>query len=210
MRIQLLLFQLLFIFSTAVLACGTPENWMDAYEGVASNNSWRDSMNRLEALVMLSGCGASKLDKQQQLRLSGILVEAQEQAAELRKFPSSHYEIRDKLKLVRSPLAFYSLIETIYRRFSCLSDTPEAQPLREQFGTRFCPGGEQLLMSINAASGGLARATPGGRQVTTFENGTEVRILGQSGEWYRIALPGNTYIPGEPSIAYVHESILVE
>ena len=210
MKYKFFLFSLLVTFNTSVLACGTAENWMDAYQGTESRNEWRDSMNRLEALVMLSGCGASRLDKQQQLRLSGILVQALEQEAELRTFPSSHYEIADKLKRVRSPLAFDSLIETIYRRFSCLSDTPEAQPLREHFGTRFCPGGEQLLMSINAVNGGIARATPEGRQVNSFKNGTEVRILGQSGEWYRIALPKNTYIPGEPSIAYVHGSILVE
>ena len=207
MKTQLFLFTFLFTFNTAVHACGTPENWMDAYQGVESRNDWRDSMNRLEALVMLSGCGASHLDKQQQLRLSGILVESLEQEAELRRLPSSHYEIADKLRLVRSPVTFDAMIETIYRRFDCLSKAPEAS-LREHFGTRFCPGGESVVMRINAPSGGLVRARPEGRKIASFKNSTEVRVLGKSGEWYRVALPKNTYIPGEPSIAYVHESIL--
>ena len=182
---------------------------MDAYEGIESRNEWRDSMNRLEALVMLSGCGASRLDKQQQLRLSRILAEALEQEAELRRFPSSHYEIADKLRLVRSPVTFDAMIETIYRRFNCLSKAPEPS-LREYFGTRFCPGGERVVMRISAPSGGIVRARPEGRKVASFKNGTEVRVLGKSGAWYRIALPKNTYMPGEPSIAYVHDSILIE
>lgn len=136
---RLTIFLLLFTFNNAAIACGTAENWMDAYEGIESKNEWRDSMNRLETLVMLSGCGGTQLDKQQQLRLSGILVQALEQEARLRTLPSSHDEISDKLKRVRSPLAFDSLIETIYRRFNCLSKAPEPI-LREHFGTQLCPG----------------------------------------------------------------------
>ena len=128
---------LLMLFSSGVFACGTVENWMDAYEGIESGNEWRDSMNQLETLVMLSGCSVSSLDKQQQIRLSRILLHSLKQKGKLMAMPSTHYEIRDKLKQVRSPSAFDGLIGIIYRRFSCLSEVSD-KALRHRFGNHFC------------------------------------------------------------------------
>ena len=143
MRIQLLLFPLLLMVSAGAQACGTLENWMDAYEGIESGNEWRDSMTQLETLVMMSGCGGSShLEKQMQIRLSRILLQSLKQKGKLMVMPSTHYEIRDKLKLVRSPYVFDGLIGTIYRRFSCLSEIHD-DSLRHRFGNHFCSESEQ-------------------------------------------------------------------
>ena len=121
--VTVLLLLVAFLLSFQASACGTVDNWMDAYEGVESHNKWRDSMNKLESLVMLKGCGSSiELNKQQQNRMSKILTYAVSHKKMISYLPSVNRDIRSEVSRYKGLVAYDRLLKQIYRRYLCLPD----------------------------------------------------------------------------------------
>ncbi|MCK5335405.1 MAG: hypothetical protein KAQ67_04550 [Gammaproteobacteria bacterium] len=145
---RILCLHLLLLVSLPAFSCGTVDNWMDAYEGVESNNKWRDSMNQLESLVMLRGCGGpARLKKRQQERMLRILTDAVSRKYQLARLPYNNRDIRSQVKRYRGLLPFEGLLESIYRRYDCLQDVRSNVVLKvnglktiyEYFGEGICP-----------------------------------------------------------------------
>ncbi len=125
------LFLSLFLsFSTTGFACGTIDNWMDAYEGVESGNKWRDNSSQLDALVMMLDCGSGPfLKTAQQQRLLRVLSDAMSKRERILTTRGGNSDLRERVKRFKSaarlaqPFIFEGLIEAIYRRYRCLPDT---------------------------------------------------------------------------------------
>ncbi|RDH81419.1 MAG: hypothetical protein DIZ80_15135 [endosymbiont of Galathealinum brachiosum] len=211
--IRICVFNLIISFSSSVLACGTVDNWMDAYEGIDTGNQWRDSMNQLESLVMLLGCGRKNvLSKEQSKRLSHILNDALTRKKQVIALPLSNRDIREKVSKYKNRVTYEGLLESLFRSNHCLlseSSTGaliaenENKSLLEYFGSHACPGYKTDILVIVAPNGGRLRASPEGRVIATVQDGTKLKIVGKVNEWYRvIKSEGN-----ELMIAYVHESI---
>ncbi len=201
---------ILFLFAQTGFACGTPDDWMDAYLGEGERGGWRSEMGRYQALVMLQGCegmNPSRLSDEQALRMARVLGDALNHREAVTAEPMRDLHHLDRF---RDPDAFHALLETIYRRYDCLgaADTEARASLIERFGTRFCPGGERVTMHVNAPSGGRLRATPGGRHIFSLRNGESLRVLGREGEWYRVFLPSISHSGRDGQIAFIHHSIV--
>jgi len=204
------LFAFFCLFSSSSFACGTPANWMDAYEDIATGNKWRDTMNPLESLVMLMGCegdNPSRLSVEEQQRMTGILSDALFRSDVLINMYAIHYEIKDKVRRFRNPVGIYTLVESIYRRYQCLPDVTDKIFLEKNFGNRSCPGGDVVLMKINAQSGGRLRAVPDGRVVTTLAHNTVVEVLSEKGGWHKVINPISMG-GSETMVGFIHKSIL--
>ena len=215
---RILFFHLLLLLSVPSFACGTPDNWMDAYEGIDSGNKWRDSMSKLEKLVMLRSCGGSSMiNKSQQTRMLAILTDAMSHKYKYSMMRTKNRDVRNQVSQYRGLIPFEGLVESIYRRFYCLNDAQvnytqkighSNQTLFEYFGRNACPDGDTVIMKINAPNGGKIRSTPKGRVIASLRNGLKIIIIGKSKDWYRVINParnGNQ----NTMIGYIHESILV-
>ena len=150
----ILLIPLTFMFSFPTFACGTAQNWMDAYEGVKTSNKWRNSTSKLGSLVMLRGCGSSFLKKKDQVRLVGILTDALSQKVRLSNMILTNRDIRRQVRPYTSAVGVERLVESIYRRFQCLYKVKDNNSLKikrtdktlhEYFSSNSCPGGKRML-----------------------------------------------------------------
>ncbi len=217
-KAKILFLSLLFLISFPSYSCGIPSNWMDAYQDIDSGNKWRDSMSKLEKLVMLRSCGGSSMiNKSQQTRLLTILTDAMSHKYQYSMMPTKNRDVRNQVRQYRGLIAYEGLVESIYRRFYCLNDaqvnhiqkiSQSDLTLFEYFGRSACPDGDTIIMKINAPSGGKIRSKPKGSVLASLRNGLKIMIVGKSKDWYRVINPVRN---GEQNtmIGYIHESILV-
>lgn len=182
---------------------------MDAYQGIESKNQWRNSMNKLESLYMLMGCGTSSshLEPEQQQRMALLLQDAYSHGATIVRLESSHAEIRRQINAYQHPQRYQAMLETIYHRFGCLNKTDPVLPLHQRYSQNFCPGGVESWMLIKARHGGRVRAYPHGPHIASWKYGTRVRILEQQGNWYKVLLTRKDS-GMQSNIAYLHHTIL--
>ena len=218
-KVKILIFQLLMVISLPSFACGTANNWMDAYEGIESGNKWRDSMSSLEKLVMLRSCGGgSFINKEQQTRMLRILTDAMSHRREFSMMPTRNYDVRRQVSKYRGLIPFEGLIESTFRRFNCLPGLNKKlaplikhtdKTLYEYFGSNFCHGGKKPLIKVDAPSGGRLRSSPKGKVIASLKDGTKLKVLGMVDQWYRVLDPIRN---GQQNtqIAYVHASIIKE
>ena len=207
---KIIIFIILISLSNISLACGTPENWIDAYHGVKTDNKWRDSMNKMESLVMLLGCGSSRLKNPEiENKVFSVLLNAIENKNSILNMPSTHKEIAKEVASYKSPRNLMVLLESIYIRFQCLRGVKDQSKLTELFGEYICSSSRSRWMKVNAPSGAIVRDLPGGTILTTLSNGTKVRIINKEGNWYKIEQEKNLGLHA-PRVAYIHESILID
>lgn len=112
---------LLLLISSSPFACGTVQNWMDVYEGIESDNRWRDKSSRLDALAMMQSCGNSfRLKEDEQWRLLGILTDAMQSHMAIMQQGSANRDLARESGRYRDSHAYEELIKTIFQRFDCL------------------------------------------------------------------------------------------
>lgn len=112
----------LLLISSSSFACGTIHNWMDVYEGVASNNPWRDKSSQLDALAMMQSCGnLLTLEEEEQGRLLGILTHAMHNRVKIMGEGSSNSDLASESARYHDDESYNILIKTIFKRFDCLS-----------------------------------------------------------------------------------------
>jgi len=217
-KMKVFLLSLLFLISLPSYSCGTPDNWMDAYEGIDSGNKWRDSMSKLEKLVMLRSCGGSSMvNESQQTRMLTILTDAMSHKYKYSMMRTKNRDVQNQVRQYRGLIAYEGLVESIYRRFYCLNDaqvdniqkiSSSNVTLFEYFSRNACPDGDTIIMKINAPNGGRIRSKPNGSVISSLRHGLKIIIVGKSKDWYRVINPARNGNQNS-MIGYVHESILV-
>lgn len=200
-KVKILIFQLLMVISLPSFACGTANNWMDAYEGIESGNKWRDSMSSLEKLVMLRSCGGgSFINKEQQTRMLRILTDAMSNRREFSMMPTRNYDVRRQVSKYRGLIPFEGLIESTFRRFKCLPDANKklALKIKLNYGSKtlykyfdsYCPGGTKLLIQVDTVhAGAKLHSSPHGKVISRLKSGTKLKLLGRLDHWYRVINP---------------------
>ena len=212
---KITIFSLIFCFSHSVFSCGTAANWMDTFEGKKVGNNWRDNMNQREALTMLYVCGTdTMLDKAIQTRMAKVLSNAISNKFMIHRLPASNSDIRNSVENYNGLIAYDGLIESIYRRYGCLQgirssedgkSTSVATLVYDYFGEAHCPGHNEQYIKIATDIGANLHLVPKGKIVASLKKGTQLKLLGSAGDWYRVLNPSND---GEQGvlITYIHKS----
>ena len=205
------LFVMLLTFSKTAFACGTMEDWVNAYYG----KGFIGHANKKEALAGINSCAAGYYKKGTSDRLLlPVILDALENidSIEMMSIATELSALLDPDNKYSTPGAAKFLIEEIYHKFYCLkgaSDMEGYSTIAKALGTASCPGENIIKLKVKAKNFAFIRMSPGGKKNGHAINGTIVHLVAWDGEWVKIVKPGDVMNYSKTTIlGYVHSSLL--
>ena len=202
----LLAFTLLLILPASASACGTMQDWLDAFHGGGPQGH----VNQKTALIGILECGRFHYEESHDVDLLYILIEAIETMplldSQKNQFPTDRqkkYEGAGSHERLIMDLTFhYRCLENAmddmeYWKIPNILERPDA-----------CSRKYGLYLKVTAESGAVARMEPGGRRLGGLTKGAEVIFVRASGDWMLVYEPVMVNSTRHLGLVWVHGSLL--